>query len=1365
MRGYDLISKGTYPRSEADDFVSIVQYLFIRRDGRKLLLLKVSNDRDETLTGVKLSVRQTDAKGADLGGFTAEAKVNKGAPHTQAVLSEEIVLDDGCVGFSVEVVAAYFGPYTCSLREKRVIVSYEGERKLERRKSPDDYLSKTGGKKLSVSGRSIKAAVVGLAAALTLLFAFGLTLLQLNFFKKDATSFLIDGIEYSYQYVNGNSVANSPVSVVGYRRRPKRLVIPEKIEDHPVTKIESHAFYYCESLEYVDLGSVTEIGAQAFSQCTRLREVRARNLETIDYGAFSFNESLTFVDISNSEKALKIGSEAFGSCGNLETVNIDQFIDYKGENIFNGSTYIKNLNLKNFNHFPYGYAPLGRIDQLFGGGRIQISSLRIDYIDEIPENFCINGTLSSIEFVNLSSSRIGNGAFQGNSLLERVDFPNEITYIGDYAFANTALTEFDGRFLEYLGNGAFLGCSQLKNVFLEENVRLESLGDERTFQQSGLESIYIPSQIEYLGYNLFSGCQNLETVTFSPSSQLKSIGMETFASCVNLSSISFPESLESLDTGAFKQCSKLEGVEIPQKLAYIGDYAFASCRGLREMKIPETVLWIGFGAFGSCRNLESLSLPYIGSSASSNNYLSYIFGGKTVNSLGFVPESLATVTLTSGRTVPDYAFYGCTGLKRVNLPDETESLGSYAFSGCISLENAPIGNEVSSIGASAFENCKSLTFVLLPDGVTKIGQGAFYGCDALAELSLPFVGGSRISDRYFSYIFGSSENMDSYNVPKSVKKVTLTSETAIPQKAFYNCDALREVVLNEGVGSVGKSAFTWCRRLNKINIPSSVKEISDNAFTSCFTLFEICNFSVLEISRGSLANGGIGAYALNVYDKGGSPMPRAEQDGCSFAKASDGWYLVDCGEKETLLLLPASFYGDGGYVGRYEIPPYLFMSNYQIERVEISAGVQRIGDYAFQNCGMLTAAVFAADSPITEIGEGTFLGCANLRTAELPAALERIETQAFSNCAALESITLHEKVSDIGQDAFSGCHSLSEVYNYSGLSITAGSVEHGKVAFYALAVYNSAGERLREVTVNGLSFKTYGDKWWLVGYATPPANLTLDAFEYEGKTVSAYSVRKGAFQSCYDLMRVSIGGAVTEIGENAFSDCVNLKEFVFENTSAITRIESGTFGGCSALERIDLPKELEAIGSGAFAYCTALRSLTVPQTVRSIDGDAFFECRYLHQIYNFSRLPLNCGSSQYGYVACYAIKISYSATDPAVEYAEKDGFKFVACDGRGYLYKSESAGASQRLALPKSFEAGGKTISSYVLKNGAFSNGYFVSVFIPLSVTRIEDDAFVNCSNFSRIYYEGTLTEWRTLRIGNSSNAPHLSCPIEYSAK
>ena len=65
MSGYEVISKGTYPRSETDGFVSIVQYLFVRQDGRKFLLLKFSNDSAETATGIKLSIRQTGAKGTE----------------------------------------------------------------------------------------------------------------------------------------------------------------------------------------------------------------------------------------------------------------------------------------------------------------------------------------------------------------------------------------------------------------------------------------------------------------------------------------------------------------------------------------------------------------------------------------------------------------------------------------------------------------------------------------------------------------------------------------------------------------------------------------------------------------------------------------------------------------------------------------------------------------------------------------------------------------------------------------------------------------------------------------------------------------------------------------------------------------------------------------------------------------------------------------------------------------------------------------------------------------------------------------------------------------------------------------------------
>ena len=202
------------------------------------------------------------------------------------------------------------------------------------------------------------------------------------------------------------------------------------------------------------------------------------------------------------------------------------------------------------------------------------------------------------------------------------------------------------------------------------------------------------------------------------------------------------------------------------------------------------------------------------------------------------------------------------------------------------------------------------------------------------------------------------------------------------------------------------------------------------------------------------------------------------------------------------------------------------------------------------------------------------------------------------------------------------------------------------MAYYALAVYDSAdGGRIREVTVNGLIFKTYGEKWWLVGYTSCPSALTLDSFEYEGKTISSYSVRRGAFQNCYELTALQIGEAVTSIGENAFQYCGNLTEVVFTEDSRITRIENNTFENCLQLTKLVLPTGLDSIGNSAFSSCGSLKSVTLPKNLQTISADAFGGCRLLHHVYNLSGLPLKEGNRQYGYVAYYALKVSASLSD------------------------------------------------------------------------------------------------------------------------
>ena len=303
--------------------------------------------------------------------------------------------------------------------------------------------------------------------------------------------------------------------------------------------------------------------------------------------------------------------------------------------------------------------------------------------------------------------------------------------------------------------------------------------------------------------------------------------------------------------------------------------------------------------------------------------------------------------------IGDYAFYYCTSLTKVIVPDiaawcgisfggsysnplshahhlfcdvETEitdlvipdgvtSIGNYAFDYCSGLTSITIPNSVTSIGESTFSGCSGLTSITIPNSVTNIFGSAFEGCSSLTSVTLEsnaLVSASRTS---MQSIFGNQ-----------VKTYVLgASINAIGNYTFSNCSAMTSITIPNSVTSIGSSAFSECTSLTSINIPNSVTSIGDNAFLWCTSLTSI----------------------------------------------------------------------------------------------NIPNSVTSLGNSAFWGCSGLTSVTIG--NSVTSIGDYAFCYCTGLTSVTIGNSVNSIGGDAFKDCTGLTSITIPNSVTSVGSCAFSGC--------------------------------------------------------------------------------------------------------------------------------------------------------------------------------------------------------------------------------------------------------------------------------------------------------------------------------------------------------
>ena len=176
--------------------------------------------------------------------------------------------------------------------------------------------------------------------------------------------------------------------------------------------------------------------------------------------------------------------------------------------------------------------------------------------------------------------------------------------------------------------------------------------------------------------------------------------------------------------------------------------------------------------------------------------------------------------------IGNYAFYGCSALRIVEIASTLTNIGNSAFQNCTSLESIDIPDNVTRIGNSAFSGCEQLSSISLPDNMVTIEDYAFESCKALTSFSFP-MGVTNISWG----VFKNCAKLTSFTIPVGV--------TSIGQNAFGGCTGLKDITIPNSVESIGNQAFQDCKSLDGVTIPNSVTSVGQSAFDGCTSLTSV----------------------------------------------------------------------------------------------------------------------------------------------------------------------------------------------------------------------------------------------------------------------------------------------------------------------------------------------------------------------------------------------------------------------------------------------------------------------------------------------------------------------------------------------
>lgn len=956
------------------------------------------------------------------------------------------------------------------------------------------------------------------------------------------------------------TVTNNQVTITGLSDEYLTdLVIPETIEDLPVTAIKDYAFNGCAQITSIEVPkSVITIGKGAFKGTNPTKvnlpfigisrsSTEKLGLFGIVFGysilrspetTYQYDEYNSYGRVTNVycyipktiEEVIitddtRVPCHAFYNCDWIKSISINENIEtIEKESFFNCAALEKFVVPKTVTDiFSSAFKNCTALTQIILSDRINTLSNSIFY--GCSKLQCVNfpkqlTIIESFAFFNCSSldmpeliipegvTQIDNSAFNGCSTIIEIAVPNSVKSIGDGAFKGTNPTKVE---LPFVG-ASRLANSSGTNLFGYIFGVTHFPGSATTTQIESENSnyrycCYIPKTIKEVKItdtlripaNAFCNCDWIEQININ--NTVETIFEKAFYNCKSLLEFTIPDNVTAVKEAAFQNCTNLTDIFIPEGITIISERIFSGCKNLKSLIVPNGVTSINDNAFDGCIRLESISFPNSLTSIKFNAFKECI--------------GLKNITIPSNVTSIDAAFVKCIGLERITVANDNpvfdsrndcnaiiESSSNTLLYGC---KTTKISNSITNIDQCAFSDCTGLQSINVPNSVVSIGAYAFSGCTGLQSISLPD-GMSNIAEGTFSECIGLTD----ITFPKNLK--------TIEEWAFSGCTGLTTLSIPDGVQSIGYGAFCNCFGLISIYFPESVTDIESSAFIGCENI-----------------------KSIKVADN--NPIYDSRKDCNAIIETATNTLVYGC------------------------------------QNTVIPDSVLCIGDSAFCLCTKLMS-ITLPDSVIS-IEDSAFYGCNNLSIVLIPDSVEKIGSYALFSCPSLNSVTIPDNVTYIGFEALG-----------YGQETPAVSTKWKNENFAILGKKGSSAERY--ATDNGMCFISIDDNG-------VTGNCTWQTDHNGVLTISGVGAM-GDGSPWGRVQKIIIEKGVTNIGTSAF--LMSLVEEI-SIPDSVTSIGYSAFASCANLKSAAIPSSVTSIGKFAFNDCISLKSIVIPSSVTSIGEYAF----------------------------------------------------------------------------------------------------------------------------------------------------------------